>query len=70
VNYSGIKRNWGREEYIIFCSKDERKCWAWWRLEILKLGGCMAEFLKGQYMMCGELEDGKRNLLECSETKN
>jgi hypothetical protein len=68
--YVDMKRNWGREEYIGCCSRDERRGWAWWRLGIWKMKGCRREVRKGQCPMCGELEDGQHILLRCSETRN
>jgi hypothetical protein len=55
TDYVDIKRIWGREEYIMCCSRDERRGRAWWRLGIWKLKDCRGEVRKGQCPMCGEL---------------
>jgi hypothetical protein len=47
-----VKQEWGREEYIDCCNRNERRCMAWWRLGIWKLRGSWKGVDKGTYSQC------------------
>jgi hypothetical protein len=61
TDYFVVKGNFGREDYIMCCSRDKRKGWAWQMLGIWRLKGCRRETRNGQYPMCRELEAGKHS---------
>jgi hypothetical protein len=45
---------WGREEYIKFYKRNERRGMVWWRLEAWTLKGCRGRYIKGMCPMCHE----------------
>jgi hypothetical protein len=70
VFYQEIKQEWGRDEYIDCCNRNDRRCMACWRLGIWKLRGSRKGVEKGTCPLCLGKEDTKHILLECPETND
>jgi hypothetical protein len=69
VFYQQIEHKWSREEYIEFCSRNERHGLVWIKAGVWKLRGIKRGLGKGTCPLCMEIEDVKRILLSCTETK-
>jgi hypothetical protein len=59
VFYQEMKQEWGREEYIDCCNRNDRRGMAWWRLGIWKLRGSRKGVEKGTCPLCLGKEDTK-----------
>jgi hypothetical protein len=70
VFYQEMKQEWDREEFIVYCNRNERRGMAWWRLGIWKLRGSRKGVEKGTCPLCLGEEDTKHILLECPETND
>jgi hypothetical protein len=70
VFYQEMKQEWGREEYIDCCNRNDRRGMAWWSLGIWKLRGSRKGVEIGTCPLCLGKEDTKHILLECPETKD
>jgi hypothetical protein len=67
--YRQVKREWGKEGYIVKCTRNERKGIIWCKAGIWKLRGIRGVLEKGRCPLCGGEEDEKHILLECKETR-
>jgi hypothetical protein len=69
VFYKEMKQKWVGEEYIEFCSRNERNGLAWMKAGVWKLRGIRRGLKKGTCPLCRGNEDAKHVLLSCPETK-
>jgi hypothetical protein len=69
IFYRDMKQEWAREEYIVYCTRNERSGLAWFKTGIWKLKSKRKVFEKERCPLCSDDEHAIRILLKCSETR-
>jgi hypothetical protein len=57
IFYSEMKQERAREQYIVFCTRNERSGLAWFKTGIWKLRGMRKAFEKGRCPLCSKEEE-------------